>query len=79
MRQLFKGKPNTFQHGTAPPHIHNGMTMFVNRQLPERRFGRVGGPLPGLPDLHTSPASDFFFLRGCEICGLCSANAYNAE
>jgi len=51
MTQLLQDESNVvFQHDGAPPHIHNEVTTFLNRQLSERWIGR-GGPLPGLRDL----------------------------
>jgi hypothetical protein len=36
MPQLFQDKPNVvFQYQRAPPHIHNEVITFLNRQLPE--------------------------------------------
>jgi hypothetical protein len=36
-------KPNVvFQHEEAPPHIHNKVTTFLNRQLPEQWFDHRG-------------------------------------
>jgi len=37
MSQLLQDKPNVvFQCDGAPPHIHNEVTTFLNRQLPEQ-------------------------------------------
>jgi hypothetical protein len=36
MPQLLQNKPNVvFQHDEIPPYIHNEVTTFLNRQLPE--------------------------------------------
>jgi hypothetical protein len=42
MLQLLQDKPNVFQHGGAPPHIHSEVTTFLNMQLPEQWIGRGG-------------------------------------
>jgi len=43
MSQLLQDKPNVvLQHDEAPPHIHNEVTTFLNRLLPERCIGRWG-------------------------------------
>jgi hypothetical protein len=51
-----------FQHDGAPPHIHNEVTTFLNRQLPERWIGWGGSTSwpPWSPDL--TPID--FFLWG---------------
>jgi hypothetical protein len=42
MSRLLQDKPDVFGRDGAPPHIHNEMTMFLNRQLSERWIGRWG-------------------------------------
>jgi hypothetical protein len=42
MPQLLQNKPNVFQHNKAPPHIHNEVASFSNRQLPGRWISQVG-------------------------------------
>jgi hypothetical protein len=52
MPQLLEEKSNVFEHDGAPQQIHNEVTAFLNRQLPERWIGRgMGVPFPGLRDL----------------------------
>jgi len=41
MPQLLQDKPGVvFQHDRVPPHIHNEVTTFLNRQLPEQWIGQ---------------------------------------
>jgi hypothetical protein len=58
-------------------HIHNEVTTFLNRQLPEQQIGRWGSTFwpPQSPDVNP-----FIFPVGlCERWGLPSANAHNPE
>jgi hypothetical protein len=50
-----------FQHDWMPPHIHNEVTTFLNRQLPQQWIcWWGGGPLPGLHNLQIWPLLTFF-------------------
>jgi hypothetical protein len=31
--QLPENKPDAFQHGRVPPHIHNDLTRFLNQKI----------------------------------------------
>jgi hypothetical protein len=48
-----KEKQILYLYDEAPPHIHNEVTTFLGRQLPDQWFGRRG-PIPGLRNLHIS-------------------------
>jgi hypothetical protein len=63
-----------FQQDGAPPHFHKEVTDFLNRQLPDKWFGK-GGPVtwpPRSPDL--APLNLFFWgvHQGCCVRASCS-------
>jgi hypothetical protein len=77
--QLVQGKPNVvFQHDRALPHIHNDVTIFLNRYLPQWRTSRERSTARPPRSPHLTPLE--FFLWGLsERWGLRSASAYNPE
>jgi hypothetical protein len=78
MPQLLQDKPDVFQHDGVPPHIHNEVTTFLNRQLPKRWIG--WGDVHFLASAITrSDAPCLFPMGPSERWGLHSTNAYNPE
>jgi hypothetical protein len=78
MLQLLKGRRNVvFQHYGEPPHIHNVMTTFLTRQLPDPWVGR--GESTSWPPNPLPPPSRLCSVRFRERRGLRSTDAYDPE